>query len=82
MFSRENNRFHRRETILYSQEYLQTRFIRIFTSILGIEDRADVHYLRRGLYLRENTVKLFVRAGKRKREREKKRKNRITHRSY
>ena len=74
MFSRENNRFHRRETILYSQEYLQTRFIRIFTSILGIEDRADVHYLRRGLYLRGNTVKLFVRAGKRKRETEREKK--------
>lgn len=74
MFVRENNRSHRRNDFIFARIFTNT--IRIFTSILGIEDRADVHYLRKGLHLRGNTVKLFIRAGK-EREKKKKKKGKI-----
>lgn len=68
MFVRGNDRFHRGNDFIFVRIFTNT--IRIFTSILGI----GVHYLRRGLCLRGNTVKLFVRAGK-ERERKKEKSN-------
>lgn len=65
MFVEENNSVLIEERFIFARIFINT-ISYIYLDPGSIEDRIDVHYLRKRLYLRGNTDKLFVRAGKEK----------------